>query len=101
MAGITGVPLGGQGTFVETPLPTGDSLPAGVIPVWTCPDNLVTLTPSSDGTSCVALVDASDTNTNFALTVSATLPDGTKPASTVNVPILPGEVDGFTINQTA
>lgn len=98
---ITGVKVGGAGTFTETPLPAGATLPAGVIPVWSTTDTLVTLTPSTDGTSVVANVGATDTNPSFPLTVTATLPDGTTPTATVTVPILAQEVTGFQIDQTA
>lgn len=100
---ITGVVLGGQGSFQETPLPPGSQLPSGITPVWSTTDTSVTLTPSSDGTTCGAAVAATDTNTSFPLTVtaSAALPDGTTPISTVTVPILPPPVTGFQIDQTA
>jgi hypothetical protein len=98
---VTGIQAGGQGTFAEVPLPIGDLLPPGVVPKWSTPDTKVTLTPSSDGSSCVAAVDISDTNTSFDLSVTATLPDGTTPTGKVTVPILPSEVDAFQINQTA
>jgi hypothetical protein len=98
---IKGIAPGAQGTFAETPLPSGTTLPAGVIPQWSANDTGVTLTPSADGTSCVAAVATGDANPNFVLTVSATLPDGTQPNGKVTVPILQPEVTGFSIDQTA
>lgn len=96
---ITGVKLGGSGTFSATPV--GGTLPPGVVPVWSTSDSLVTLTPAADGLSCQAAVASTDTNPSFPLTVQATLPDGTQPSGTATVPILPSEVTGFTIDQTA
>lgn len=100
---ITGVPLGGTGTFTETPTPAGGQLQAGNIPVWTVDDTLVTLTPSADGTSVTCAVDPSDTGTSFNLTCSGVASDGTAISTAANVPILaavPPPATGFEIDQT-
>ena len=62
---ITGVPVGGSGTFQESFVPTNAALPAGasIVITWTVDDPNVTLAPSADGTSVVASVDPSDTAT--------------------------------------
>lgn len=90
---ITGVQVGGSGTFQESFVPTNAALPAGATlsVTWTVDDPKVTLAPSPDGTSVVATVDPSDTATSFNLTAtgtSAALP-GPITSGAVNVPILP------------
>lgn len=90
---ITGVPVGGSGTFQESFVPTNAALPAGasITITWTVDDPLVTLAPSADGTSVVATVDPTDTATSFNLTAtgnSSALP-GPITSGPVNVPILP------------
>lgn len=105
---ITGVPVGGSGTFVESFVPTNAALPAGasLTVTWTVDDPLVTLAPSSDGTQVVASVDPSDTATSFNLTAtgtSAALP-GPITSGPVNIPILPTAPPlptALAINQTA
>jgi hypothetical protein len=105
---ITGVPVGGSGTFVESFVPSNSALPAGAVlsVTWTVDDPLVTLAPSADGTSVVASVAASDTATSFNLTAtgtSAALP-GPITSGPVNVPILPAPPPlptSLAVNQTA
>lgn len=105
---ITGVPLGGSGTFVESFIPTNAALPAGQVlsVTWTVDDPNVTLAPSADGTSVVASVAATDTATSFNLTAtgtSAALP-GPITSGAVNVPILPAAAPlptSLAVNQTA
>jgi hypothetical protein len=76
---VTGVQAGGKGTFKESFLPAGSALPAGasIAITWAADDPLVTLTPSADGSSVDAAVDASDAAKSFNLTAtgkSAALP---------------------------
>ena len=105
---ITGVPVGGSGTFVESFVPSNAALPAGasIVITWTVDDPNVTLAPSADGTSVVASVAASDTATSFNLTAtgtSAALP-GPITSGPVNVPILPTPPPlptSLAVNQTA
>lgn len=105
---ITGVQVGGSGTFQESFVPTNAALPAGqqLSVTWTVDDPLVTLAPSADGTSVVASVDPTDTATSFNLTAtgtSAALP-GPITSGPVNVPIIPQPAPlptSLAVNQTA
>lgn len=90
---ITGVQVGGNGTFKESFVPANAALPPGatIVITWTVDDKLVTLAPSADGTSVVATVDPADTATTFNLTAtgnSAALPSPIT-SGPVSVPILP------------
>lgn len=90
---ITGVPVGGSGTFQEGLIPTNAALPNGasLSITWTVDDPNVSLAPSADGTSVVASVDPSDTATSFNLTAtgnSAALPAAIT-SGPINMPILP------------
>lgn len=90
---ITGIQVGGSGTFQESFIPTNAALPPGqsLAITWTVDDPLVTLAPSADGTSCVATVDPTDKNTSFNLTAtgtSAALP-GPITSGARSIPILP------------
>lgn len=104
---ITGVQVGGSGTFQESFVPTNAALPAGqqLSVTWTVDDPLVTLAPSA-GTSVVASVDPTDTATSFNLTArgtSAALP-GPITSGPVNVPIIPQPAPlptSLAVNQTA
>ena len=99
---INGIKPGATGTFAETPLPSGTTLPAGVIPAWSVSDpTQASVTASADGTSAVCAVPTSATAASFTLTVTAKLPDGTTPSGNATVSILQPEVTGFEINQTA
>ena len=105
---ITGVPVGGSGTFVESFVPSNAALPAGAVltVTWTVDDANVTLAPSSDGTQVVASVAAADTATSFNLTATGTssaLP-GPITSGPVNVPILPAPPPlptSLAVNQTS
>jgi hypothetical protein len=105
---ITGVPVGGSGTFVESFVPSNAALPAGAVltVTWTSDDPNVTLAPSADGTQVVASVAATDTATSFNLTAtgaSAALPAPIT-SRPVNVPILPAPPPlptALAVNQTA
>jgi hypothetical protein len=101
---ITGVPVGGTGTFVAVTAPPGSALQAGSIPVWTVDDTLVSITPSADGFSVNASVGAADTAASFNLTISGVSSNGSAISTVTNVPILPAAVvpaTGFAVNQTA
>jgi hypothetical protein len=113
---ITGIPVGGQGTFEADAILNGTAdaagFPAGSVDVWTVDDALVTLGPDSgpNNSQVVASVAATDTAASFNLTVSVQMPTpagGTAPAPlvmTVNVPITPGAVPvptGVAITQVA
>jgi uncharacterized protein YejL (UPF0352 family) len=104
---VTGIQIGGSGTFQESFVPTNAALPAGqaLSVVWTADDPLVTLAPSADGTSVVASVPATDTATSFNLTATGTSAALPSPITgTVNVPILPTPAPlptSLSITQTA
>jgi hypothetical protein len=101
---ITGVPVGGTGTFVAVTDPPGSALQAGNIPAWTVDDTLVSITPSADGFSVNASVGAADTAASFNLTISGVSSNGSAISTVTNVPILPGvavPATGFVVNQTA
>jgi len=95
---ITGVVLGGSGTFTEKP---NGALQAGSVPAWSSTDTSVTLAPSGDGTSCVVSVAAADVNPSFPLTVTGVNSAGASISTTVTVPILPAPATGFDIEQSA
>lgn len=105
---ITGVQVGGSGTFVESFVPTNAALPAGAVlsVTWTVDDPLVTLAPSADGSSVVATVDPTDKATSFNLTAtgnSAALPAPIT-SGPINVPILPTPAPlptSLSVDQTA
>lgn len=100
---ILGIAPGAAGVFVESPLPSGVTLPSGVVPVWTSSDPVNAPVTSSlpDGSGCTVTVPATATVPSFVLTVSATLPDGTTPSANATVPINFPEVTGFAITQTS
>jgi hypothetical protein len=105
---ITGVPVGGSGTFVESFVPTNAALPVGAVlsVVWTVDDPLVTLAPSADGTSVVASVGATDTAAAFNLTAtgsSAALPAPitSGPVSVPIIPLPPPLPTSLSVTQTA
>lgn len=105
---ITGVQVGGSGTFVESYVPSNAALPPGasIVITWTVDDTLVTLAPSADGTSVVATVDPSDTAASFNLTATGTSAALAGPITSgpVNVPILPVPPPlptALSVNQTA
>jgi hypothetical protein len=82
-----GITAGGQGTFQEVPFPAGAQLQAGAIPVWTSSDPAVTLTPSADGTTCIAAVPATDTNPSFTITATVNNSAGQSISGSLTVPI--------------
>jgi hypothetical protein len=92
---ITGITVGGQGTFQVEPVPSTASLPQGVTPQWTASDPSISLAASSDGTSVVASVPAGSTLTTFNLTVVVGSFQDTVP-----VPVIT-PLTGVTITQTA
>ena len=107
---LTGVPVGGSGTFQESPLPVGSAgLQTGTVPSYSVDDPLVTLSASPDGdpTKVVASVGAGDTGTSFNMTVSGTNTLGNPISSVFNIAILPAVTPppvpstGFDLNQLA
>lgn len=68
---------GSDGTFIAQFTPTNGSQAPGTHPVWTASDASVVLTPSSDGTSCVANAPLGSTLTTFDLAISAISSDAT------------------------
>ena len=101
---ITGVPLGGTGTFKATLTPPGGQLQRGSTPQWATGDASVTLTPSSDGMQVDAAVASTETLTSFGLTFSAVGSDGNPFTASTSVPILAAAVvpaTGATIDQIA
>ena len=99
---ITGVPLGGSGSFSATP---NGALQSGNVPSWTASDPAAVLTPSADGLSCGVAIPAADTTTSFTLIVSGVNSAGTSISSTsANIPVLPAvpvPATAFDIEQTA
>ena len=96
---ITGVPVGGQGTFGETPQPPGSAFPTGTTFTWTSSDTANTsLTPSTDGTKVAMGVAAGATvGSSTVLTCSAQMPavGGTTPPPVTGsgtVPYMPAVV---------
>jgi len=112
---ITGINVGGSGTFEADPVPSTSTFPAGTVNTWTADDPSITITPANpadpEDTQVIVTVPSTDTNTSFNLTVSAQMPPatpgGTPPAAltnTVSVPIIPAPPQpptGVVINQVA
>jgi hypothetical protein len=101
---ITGIPIGGMGSFKAVTDPPESALQAGNIPVWTSDDPLSSLTPSADGLSVNVAVANTDTGTSLNLTISGIASDGTAISTVTNVPLLPAAVTpakGFVVSQTA
>lgn len=99
---VTGVPLGGSGTFRVSPVPSNGQLSS--VPQWTTGDASVTLAPAADGLTCVATVASTETLTSFGLTVSAVSSDGAQLSQTTSVPVLaatPVPATGLQIDQIA
>jgi hypothetical protein len=88
MGVITGVPVGGTGHFVATPIPANGQFQAGSVPRWSTGDPSVTLTPSTDGLSVDANVSATETLPSFGLTFDGVSSNGNAINKTVTVPIL-------------
>ena len=100
------VQAGQTGVFQATPVPSGSSLQAGAIPVWSVDDTAdVTLTPSADGLTVSAAVSATATATSFNLTITGVSSNGQSITDTVNVTISapapppPVPATGFVITQ--
>lgn len=112
MGAINGIKVGGQGTFVATPLPAGTSF-SGVLPVFTSSDpSNTSLTPAttlnSDGTASVnvAVGASAPVGGSFGLTATWTATDGSGATATgtATVPYLAGAANNPTsidIAQTA
>ena len=111
---ITGINVGGNGTFEADPVPTGTTFPSGTVDTWTADDPSITITPANPAdptdTQVVVGVPAGSTLTTFNLSVSVQMPpdsSGTAPApftSTVAVPVIaapPPPPTGVVINQVA
>jgi hypothetical protein len=100
---ITGVPVGGSGTFQETPDPPGSTLVGN--PTFTSDHPEVTLSPSPDADPTKVVATASSTavaGSAFNLTVSGTNTLGTAISTVFSVPILPAVppvATGFTLTQ--
>lgn len=104
MADIIGIAPGASATFDAVPLDkngSNDSLPAGIVPVWTSSDTVnAPVVAAADGMSATVAVAASaPAGVAFTLSVSATLTDGTVPAGTASVPVFALEVASFKIVQ--
>lgn len=96
--------VGTTSNFQEFYTPTGSVPPAGTTQTWTVDVTDITLTPSTDGTTCQAAVPAAETATSYNLTCTSSFtPAGaTTPISaTLNVPILPAVIlpTGMAITQ--
>jgi len=91
---ITGVPVGGTGTFQESGLPAGSVFPTGTSFAWTSSDTAnTTLTPSTDGTQvAVAVGSGATVGGSTTLSCVATLPGGGTVSGSATVPYLPAAV---------
>lgn len=110
-APVAGIKIGSTGTFVAIPIDAQGNavtLPAGTIPVWTSSDTTnAPVIPSTDGLTATDTVPSTApttlVGTNFTLSVSATLADGTSGSGTTPVPFLAatatGAFAGFVIQQ--
>src|SRR6266851_3379061 len=89
---ITGVPVGGSGTFQESGLPVGSIFPTGTTFAWSSSDTANTaLTPSADGTQVAMAVGAGATvGGATSLSCVATLPDASTVSGSASVPYLAG-----------
>ncbi len=98
---ITGVTDGGKGSFAAVAVPAGAALPTGVVPKWTSSDVTVATVDQSADPAGMTCVVTGITTGSVTLTVAATLSSGTIAQGSVVVPIIAGQVQSFTINQTA
>ena len=111
---ITGVNVGGSGTFQANPVPDTSVFPAGTVNTWTASDPSITLAPADptdpSEADVVASVPAGSTLTSFDLSVSTQMPadsTGTVPAAltaTVTVPVIqapPPVPTGVSISQVS
>ena len=97
---ITGVVDGNKGSFVATPFPLGSVVPSGIIPKWTSSDVTIATVTETDPTGLTCIVTGLLVG-SITLTVAATLADNTVVQGSAVVPILPGQIKSFIINQTA
>jgi hypothetical protein len=98
-------PVTGQGQFQVGPVPSGDSLPVGIIPQWTSSDVTVATveTPNSDSTGDTTKVSRVGSG-SITLSVALTLADGTVLSDSVVVAVPPAAVPpltGLSITQIA
>ncbi len=105
---ITGIPVGGKGSFTALPVPAGSVILGGAIPVFVSDSPLAVVSNSADGLSTVVTVDPSAVvGQSFNLSISVTNSDGSVASGTASVPFLaappppPVQVTSFDINQTA
>ena len=112
---ITGTNAGGSSTFEADAILNGaadpDGFPAGSVDTWTTDDVLVSLGPDSgpNNSQVVASVGASDTASDYGLTVSVQMPavGGVSPAPlvmSIRVPIVqsaPPVPNAVAINQVS
>lgn len=108
---VVGIVIGATGSFLATPVDAAGNvvtLPAGIVPTWTSSDlTNAPVVAAVDGLTATDAVPASApatlVGTTFALSVSATLADGTTGTGTVSVPFLAsttvGPFAGFVITQ--
>jgi hypothetical protein len=80
---------GTTGTFNSVLTPPNGAQAVGTVPQWTSNDASVTLTPSTDGLSCVAAVPVTDTAASFDLEITAVSADASvgtvKAAHTITI----------------
>jgi hypothetical protein len=111
---ITGINVGGSGTFEADPIPDTSVFPAGTVDTWTADDPSIVITPNDPtdpvDTRVVVSVPAGSTLTTFNLSVSVQMPpdsSGNTPApltTSVAVPVIaapPPPPTGVSINQIA
>jgi hypothetical protein len=111
---ITGVNVGGSGTFVANPIPDTSAFPSGTVNTWTASDPSIGLAPANPSdpqeAEVVASVPAGSTLASFDLSVSVQMPPdstGTTPApltTTVTIPVIaapPPVPTGVSIDQVS
>jgi hypothetical protein len=97
---ITGVPVGGSGTFQETPDPPGSTLVGA--PSFSSDHPEVVLSPAPDPTMIIATASSTAVpGATFNLTVSGTNTLNAPISTVFSIPIIPAVVvaTGFTLNQ--
>jgi hypothetical protein len=111
---ITGINVGGSGTFQANPVPDTSVFPAGTVNTWTASDPSITLAPANpldpSEADVTASVPAGSTLTSFTLSVSTQMPadsTGTVPpplTDTATIPVIaapPPPPTGVSISQVS
>lgn len=92
---VIGIPVGGTGTFLGTPVDSSGNavaLPAGILATWSSTSQSVTLTVSADTLTVTAAASSTIDTTiepNFTLSINALLADGTPVSGRVTMALIP------------